>query len=88
MKKKKLEINPIILFGIGGFIASFVGTILNLMYGAAVPLSIIPYTNIITPIINGLSALLCLIFIFSSKKNFIFANHTWNSKHLCSFNRI
>lgn len=57
-----------ILFGAGGFIASSVGTILNLICGADVPLSIIPFTNIITPIINGICALLCLIFIFSPKK--------------------
>lgn len=68
MKKKNLEVNPTILFGIGGFIASSVGTILNLIYGAEFPNSIIPHTNIITPIINGSCALLCLIFIFSSKK--------------------
>lgn len=82
MKKKFLEIYPTILFGAGGFIALSVGTILNLIYEANFPHSIIPNTNIITPIINGICALLCLVFIFSSKKNFIFANHSWHTKRL------
>ncbi len=71
MKKKFLEIYPTILFGSGGFIALSVGTILNLIYGANFSQSIIPFANIMTPIINGICALLCLVFVFSSKKTLI-----------------
>lgn len=66
--KKKIQICPSILLGISGFILSFVGLMLNLICGAYFPESIIPHTNIVTPIVNGISALLCLFFIFTPKK--------------------
>lgn len=66
--KKKIQIYPTILFGISGFMFSVLGVILNLVCGSFVKKSIVPYTNIITPIINGTCALLCLFYIFTPKK--------------------
>lgn len=68
MKKLKLSFTPARILGLAGFIALAMGTILNVVLGANFPNSLIPYTNVVTPIVNGLCTLLCLIFIFFPKR--------------------
>lgn len=65
---KKITINQPLFLGICGFVALFSGTVLNLIFGADFPGSIVPFVEIVTPIVNGFCAFLCVIFIFFPKK--------------------
>ena len=62
--KNNITINQPLLLAIFGFIALASGTILNIVIGADFPGSIVPYTNIVTPCVNGFCTLLCVLFIF------------------------
>lgn len=61
--QKKITINQPLFLAICGFLALASGTVLNIIEGADFPDSIVPYTNIVTPCVNGLCTILCLFFI-------------------------
>lgn len=62
--EKKITINQPLVLAICGFVALASGTILNIVIGADFPGSIVPYTNIVTPCVNGFCTILCVFFIF------------------------
>lgn len=68
MEKQRNYICPTRLLGMTGFVALAAGTALNLVFGANFPGSLVPNTNVATPVVNGFCALMCLVFIFLPQK--------------------
>lgn len=65
---KKIVFNQPCFLGLCGFIALSTITILNIVFGSKVSTSIVPYANLVSPIVNGSCAVLCLFFIFFPRK--------------------
>lgn len=66
--------NHIRIVAISSFIASGIGGTLNIVFGADFSPSIVPYTQIITPVINLSTSLISLfVFLFPNSKKVVFS---------------
>ncbi|AEE17425.1 helix-turn-helix transcriptional regulator [Treponema brennaborense] len=70
-RRKRADSSPFTCLTVCGFIALLTGTLLNICFGSSFTQSFIPYTETVTPCVNGFCTVLSLILIFKPNKRIL-----------------